>query len=97
MDELQQYFRDSAVDRLRALESLGPAVRSGDADAVSRVRGIAHSLKGSGASYGFPEVSESAAQVEAVGDDQISQAIANLVEPFSPAELTARLKRFVKP
>ncbi|MEX2655662.1 MAG: response regulator [Acidimicrobiia bacterium] len=78
MDELQQYFRDSALDRLRALESLIPAVRRGDADAVSRVRGIAHSLKGSGASYGFPEVSESAAQVESVGDNHISPAIANL-------------------
>lgn len=78
MDELQQFFRDSVVDQLHALENLTPAVRRGDADAVSRARGIAHSLKGSGASYGFPEVSESAARVETVHDGQIGPAIANL-------------------
>jgi DNA-binding response OmpR family regulator len=78
MDELQQLFRDSVVDQMRALESIAPAIARNDPAAVHRARTIAHSLKGSGASYGFPEVSEAAARVESVGDDRIGPAITAL-------------------
>lgn len=78
MDELQQLFRDSVVDQLRALESIAPAIGRNDLAAIHRARTIAHSLKGSGASYGFPEVSEAAARVETVGDGRIGPAITDL-------------------
>lgn len=77
MDELQQFFRDSIVDQLRALEALADRVGSGDADALAQVRTIAHSLKGSGASYGFPEVSEAAARIES-NRDRIDKELADL-------------------
>ena len=78
MDELQQFFRDSVIDQLRALDAIAPAIARGDAAAVQRARTIAHSLKGSGASYGFPEVSEAAARVDGVGDDRIGPVITAL-------------------
>jgi DNA-binding response OmpR family regulator len=78
MDELQQFFRDSVVDQLRTLEGLTEKVRQGDEGAVARVRTIAHNLKGSGASYGFAEVTDSAARAGTVPDSELSEAIDDL-------------------
>jgi len=40
-----------------------PLVHDGDADAIERVCGISHQLKGSGTSYGYPEITSLAAAV----------------------------------
>lgn len=78
MDELQQFFRDSIVDQLTALEALADRASRGEADALVQVRTIAHSLKGSGASYGFPEVSEAAARIESSDGDHLAKELADL-------------------
>lgn len=78
MDELQQFFRDAVVDQLRALEQLVEPVAAGSAGSVALARRIAHSLKGAGASYGFPEISEAAAHVETVPDHELSPAVRRL-------------------
>jgi DNA-binding response OmpR family regulator len=71
MDELQQFFKDSAADQLHALERLSNGISRLDPAAIEQVRRIAHNLKGSGASYGFPEVSEAAAAVVRADDDSL--------------------------
>lgn len=70
MDELHQFFRDAMADQLTAITRLLEPTCAGDAAALDRTRRIAHSLKGSGASYGFPDVTEAAAVAErAEGED----------------------------
>lgn len=78
MDELQLFFRDAVVDQLRSLEGLIGDVEAGKPDAVGRARTIAHSLKGSGASYGFPEISDAAARIDSVSDGDLPAAIDEL-------------------
>lgn len=78
MDELQQFFRDSVVDQLTALEALASEVAHHDSAAIDRALTIAHSLKGSGASYGFPEVTEAAALLERAKADDFGWALERL-------------------
>lgn len=78
MDELQQFFRDAVVDQLTTLEAITPEVAQHDAAAIDRALTIAHSLKGSGASYGFPEVTEAAARLQAAKADEFESALERL-------------------
>jgi DNA-binding response OmpR family regulator len=78
MDELQQFFRDSVVDQIRALEPLVGPVAAGDPASIALARRIAHSLKGAGASYGYPEISEAASQLEKAENDDLSGAVSEL-------------------
>jgi DNA-binding response OmpR family regulator len=78
VDEIQQFFRDAVVDQIQTLERLMDRVAVGDTSAIEISRRIAHSLKGSGTSYGFPEVTESAARVEGVDDAILRDALADL-------------------
>ncbi len=78
MDELQQFFRDSVVDQTRALELLVGPVAGGDPESIVLVRRIAHSLKGSGASYGYPEITDAATQMEKAEDEDLSAAVSEL-------------------
>lgn len=64
MDELKQIYRQAMPARIRELEAALPELRSARADTESAIRRVAHSLRGSGATYGFPEVSAAASAVE---------------------------------
>lgn len=78
MDELQQFFRDAVVDQLTTLEAITAEVAQHDSAAIDRALAIAHSLKGSGASYGFPEVTEAAARIESAKPDEFGTALEDL-------------------
>lgn len=78
MDELQQFFRDAAVDQLTTLEGIAPRVKQGDRSAIDRALTIAHSLKGSGASYGFPEVTEAATRLQTAEAADFESALESL-------------------
>lgn len=73
MSDLKAYYLAALPGRIEALRT---ALRSaGDEDARAAIRRIAHSLKGSGASYGFPRISEAAHAAEhAVDDEWIARA-----------------------
>jgi HPt (histidine-containing phosphotransfer) domain-containing protein len=74
MDELQRMYRDALRTRLAVLESAraelangGDRVgeRAGEEDALAAsVRRLAHTLRGSGATYGFPEITRAAEAAE---------------------------------
>ena len=64
-DDLRTHYRQALPSRIAALE------RARDAGADSEVLGIAHALRGSGATYGFPAVTDAAAAVEAATADEI--------------------------
>jgi PAS domain S-box-containing protein len=65
LEELSRRYLAKRKDGMAALRHL---VEAGDCD---RVRGCAHDIKGSGASYGFPPLTEMARQLEqaAIGRD----------------------------
>lgn len=67
MSVLVGFFIEELPTRIRALES---AWRAGERRILGRV---VHHLKGAGAGYGFPEVGEAAARVEAALTDGTPQ------------------------
>ncbi|MFN2383834.1 MAG: response regulator [Gemmatimonadota bacterium] len=64
MEELKSWYREQLAARVDALEAAATALREGSSEARGTIRRIAHSLRGSGGTYGFPRITESAASVE---------------------------------
>ena len=61
MRDLQSAYRRNLPALIGELETAASGLRVGRAAADEDIRRLAHQLKGSGGSYGFPEVSEAAA------------------------------------
>ena len=72
-EDLQSLYRQALPARIAALES-ARAARDDD-----EIRSIAHALRGSGATYGFPDVTAAAAAVESADADEIGERTAALV------------------
>src|SRR3954467_12411696 len=64
MTDLKQLYRQAVTGRVAELETALREIRSGTPGADETLRRIAHSLRGSGATYGFPEVTDAAGAVE---------------------------------
>jgi DNA-binding response OmpR family regulator len=80
MDDLRQFFQDVVTDQLRQIEELMPSIGSGRLDEVESLRRLAHGLKGSGSTYGYPHVSEAAAAVEAATGDGLLATAGRLAQ-----------------
>jgi len=83
MDDLRRIYRQALPGRISALESARAQLgRGGDAaaDAAATIRRVAHSLRGSGGTYGFPEVSTAAAALEEARDGDLQARLDELVE-----------------
>lgn len=91
MEELKTIYRNAVPGRIAELER---ALAAGD---VTELRSIAHSLRGSGATYGFPTVTTAAAAVEDAPDDVITPRVHELIGVLreiiaSPAELSVAMR-----
>lgn len=64
MDDLQQMYRNTLRRRIQVLESAREALTSGDPEARAAVQRIAHNLRGSGSTYGYPEITVAAEKLE---------------------------------
>ena len=64
MTDLKALFRKALPARIAALEAGRGPLETGAAEAWTEVRRLAHSLRGSGGTYGFPEVTEAARLLE---------------------------------
>jgi len=73
METLRQHYLAALPGRIDALESARAEIE--DAEARATLRRIAHSLKGSGASYGFPRVSDAAAAAETAPDAGLAEQV----------------------
>lgn len=62
--ELESRYRESLREKRAVLERAEPGVRQGDKEALATVQRVAHVLHGSGATYGFPAISDAAAALE---------------------------------
>lgn len=70
MDDLKRLYREALSARIDALEVARQSLLAGEAEGIDSIRRLAHTLKGSGGTYGFPEITEAAAVLESAKTDQ---------------------------
>jgi CheY-like chemotaxis protein len=63
MEKLTRFYRQALGERIAELEAAQTQL-AGEPAAEVQVRRVAHALRGSGGTYGFPEISTAAAAVE---------------------------------
>lgn len=79
MEDLKKWYRAGLATRVEALKSARRELDS-DGESMASVRRIAHTLRGSGATYGFPEITESAAALEDASAEVFVEALEKLLE-----------------
>lgn len=75
LSDLREFFLETLAPRLATLESF-----LSDGSDEAEARRVAHGLRGSGATYGFPEVSRLAALAEDAPGDALEERTRRLVE-----------------
>lgn len=85
MRELRAWYRNRLPTRIAALEAALDGVCRQEADAVGAVRRVAHQLRGSGATYGFPEITETARAVEEAGEQDLPDLLRALLAALRQA------------
>jgi HPt (histidine-containing phosphotransfer) domain-containing protein len=79
VEDLKKWYRAGLATRIEALKAARREL-DGSREPVESVRRIAHTLRGSGATYGFPEITEKAAALEDSTPEAFPQALENLLE-----------------
>lgn len=74
MDDLRETYRARLGARVEALEAAYRALAASPGDALPSLRRLAHALKGSGATFGFPEITDAARAVEDAPDELVAGA-----------------------
>jgi len=85
MTELKSWYRERIPGRVAALEEIRERLKTRSPESAEAVRRIAHSLRGSGATYGFPEISERARAVEESGEDELPPRVDALIRALGAA------------
>lgn len=80
LDDLQQQYLASLTAKIDELKTLGRALQHGSTEAEALVRTLAHSLHGSGATFGFPQITDAARATEQAPAAQLQQRIVDLVQ-----------------
>jgi diguanylate cyclase (GGDEF)-like protein len=81
MEELKSWYREQLAGRIDALEAAAAALREGrGVEARGTVRRIAHSLRGSGGTYGFPAITSAAAAVEDAEEEHLPARLDTLLQ-----------------
>jgi len=81
-DELRAHYAKALPSRIAALAS---ARDQDDEEARATIRRIAHALRGSGGTYGFPEISEAAGAVENADPAEMPRRLDALLETLRRA------------
>jgi DNA-binding response OmpR family regulator len=84
MRELRAAFREGLPPLIEALEGVVSELRLGSTDVEDEARRLAHQLKGSGGSFGYPKVTNAAVAV-------LQTSVSEMVEPLDV--LVALLRR----
>lgn len=79
-ENLKSWYRGAMARRLTELRDLRARLRAREASAYDDARQVAQSLRGSGATFGYPELSEVAGYVEAASDAAVLRRIEGLIE-----------------
>ncbi|GBE25825.1 alkaline phosphatase synthesis transcriptional regulatory protein PhoP [bacterium BMS3Bbin02] len=84
MRELRAAFREGLPPLIEALEGVADELRLGTTDVEDEARRLAHQLKGSGGSFGYPKVTNAAVEV-------LQASVSEMIEPLDV--LVAMLRR----
>lgn len=79
LEELKEQYRLSLPEKVKTIRSLLNDLRAGNSEAQASLRLLAHSLHGSGTTFGYPAISAAARTVEHASAEQILPELANLV------------------
>ena len=79
LEELQQKYLASLSDKADELRTAARELQQGDRLAETRLRTLAHSLHGSGATFGYPQISEAAKAAETASAGQLDEKVQALV------------------
>jgi len=80
MQDLENAYRDGIMSDLQDLRAAIPLLESGDEAVIDTVRDISHRLKGSGTSYGHPEITALADVANRASDADLAATIGALVD-----------------
>ena len=79
MQDLTEAYRRGVEPLLDGLRSALPDVQNGNDESIATARGLSHQLKGSGTSFGHPEVTALAAVVLDTTDSALAEALDPLI------------------
>lgn len=79
MEDLKKWYRAGLATRVEALKAARREL-DGGREPEDSVRRIAHTLRGSGSTYGFPRITETAAALEDAGPSEFAGALDKLLE-----------------
>ncbi|MEM9456011.1 MAG: Hpt domain-containing protein [Myxococcota bacterium] len=83
MTRMRSRYRESLPDKLERLRTMqGRLDQSG---VLTELRAFAHQLAGSGATFGWPEISDAAAHVEHADATELAVALGRLIEVVGEA------------
>lgn len=78
-EDIVRAYRERLRVRVAGLRDARAGIQEGDAAALAEVVRVAHALRGSGGSYGFPQISDAAGLLEDAAGHQRIQALDRLV------------------
>jgi DNA-binding response OmpR family regulator/6-phosphogluconolactonase (cycloisomerase 2 family) len=84
LDDIRRWYVGNLASHVEALERVRTTPQ-GMAESLASVRRLAHSLRGSGATYGFPAISAAAAAVEDAPDAEVAPRIEGLLTTLRAA------------
>ncbi len=80
MKPYQKEYLRKLGSRIEALQIAGNSLSEGIVEAAASARRIAHTLRGSGGTYGFPEISRLAEAVEEASADKLEFELTELIK-----------------
>lgn len=78
-DQLRQKYLASLEEKAGVIKALWEQFLQGDRSVLPEIKRHAHSLKGSGATFGFAEISESGKQLEEASDADLLESVNDLL------------------
>lgn len=90
LDALKEQYRAALPDKVTALEQLLRELHEGNVDALEKIRLMAHTLHGSGSTFGYPDISTAAKQVENAEVEDIEEQADVLMHAMTSAALSGK-------
>ncbi|MFC1548159.1 response regulator [Candidatus Neomarinimicrobiota bacterium] len=76
---MKRLYIEALHARIDALEAAKKALGSGELEAEDSIRRLAHTIRGSGTTYGFPEITTAAGKVEDAERENLAAALEELL------------------
>ena len=78
-DDLKQFYRSALHARIEALETAATTMDADPAGSLATIRRLAHSLRGSGTTFGYPQITEAAVALEDAEPEEVPALLRDLI------------------